>query len=427
MGNSKTANRALVVAILLNLACGFQYCWSLLGQSIISEYGWTATQAALPYTVLTIVTSVWAIFAGRLGEYVAPKATIAFGGLCMGLGLIISSRTTSPVIMVLSVGGFLGLASTSITSNTSPNAMKWFPASKKGLIVGAVTMGMGLSSLYMAPVINSLLAGVGLSNTFLYMGIAAIIIICGLAILFPTPPSTQELIDRRKAERQGKVIQKSAEEMEEEKTAARKMEEEDAGTIYQNKVMPNMALRTKEFWALFFIYIACWMPGQMITSSVANICRVQANWQDGFIAVMAMAIGNGAGRLCSAGLSDRLGVVKTYRMLFAVQAVNLLLFSIYRSPVLMFIGVVILGFCVGSGVPLQIALTAQVYGRKFLGSISGMIQPAFGIAGFVGPVLAGRILDTTGSYHLSYLFNAVVMVVGIGLTFIIREKKSIAK
>lgn len=56
-----------------------------------------------------------------------------------------------------------------------------------------------------------------------------------------------------------------------------------------------------------------------------------------------------------------------------------------------------------------------------------MIQPAFGIAGFVGPVLAGRILDTTGSYHLSYLFNAVVMVVGIGLTFIIREKKSIAK
>ena len=115
MGNSKTANRALVVAILLNLACGFQYCWSLLGQSIISEYGWTATQAALPYTVLTIVTSVWAIFAGRLGEYVAPKATIAFGGLCMGLGLIISSRTTSPVIMVLSVGGFLGLASTSIT------------------------------------------------------------------------------------------------------------------------------------------------------------------------------------------------------------------------------------------------------------------------------------------------------------------------
>ena len=36
MGNSKTANRALVVAIPLNLACGFQYGWSLLGQSIIS-------------------------------------------------------------------------------------------------------------------------------------------------------------------------------------------------------------------------------------------------------------------------------------------------------------------------------------------------------------------------------------------------------
>jgi len=70
---SKMAYTALVICILLNLAAGFQYCWSLLGRTIISQYGWTATQAALPYTVLTIVTSLWSTFAGRLGEYISPR------------------------------------------------------------------------------------------------------------------------------------------------------------------------------------------------------------------------------------------------------------------------------------------------------------------------------------------------------------------
>lgn len=341
----------------------------------------------------------------------------------MGAGLIISSRTTSPVIMVISVGVLLGIASTSLTGTTSPTAMKWFPANKKGLVVGAVTMGMGFSSLYMAPLINVLLGSVGLQNTFLYMGIAAAVIICGLSFFLPTPPSVQELIDKRKNGGKGAVIQKTPEEIEAEKIAVAKMDEEDAYTIYHNTLEPNQAIKTKEFWAMFFIYTACWMPGQMLTSAVANICLIQANWKDGFIAVMAMAIGNGVGRLCSAAISDKLGVVKTYRVLFAIQAVNLLLFALYRTPALVFVGTVVLGFCVGSGVPLQVAMTADIYGRRFMGSISGMVQPAFGIAGICGPIIAARILDMTGSYNISYIFDAVVMVVGIALTFMIKTRQ----
>ena len=422
MYNKKMANRALVIAILISLCAGFQYCWSLLGKSIIAEYGWTATQASLPYTVLTIVTSIWAIFAGRIGENRAPRGIIAFGGICMGLGLIISSRTQSPIVMIISVGVLLGLASTSITANTHPTVVKWWPADKKGFVVGACTMGMGLSSLYMAPVINGLLGKVGIINTFMILGIAAIVLICILSALLPISPVAKAHLARKKAERSGQPIQQTAEEIAAAEAAARKMDEEDQNTIYKNTIQGTGALKTKEFWVICLIYIACWMPGQMITSAVANICSVQGHWEGGFVAVMAMAVGNGVGRLCSSTISDKLGVVKTYRVLFILQALNMVLFSFYRTPILLVIGTVILGFIVGSGVPLQIILTAQVYGRKYIGSINGMVQPAFGVAGFAGPVIAAAILDATGTYNMSYIFNAIVLVVGLLLTWMIKEQ-----
>jgi len=336
----------------------------------------------------------------------------------MGLGLIISSRTTSPTVMVVSVGVLLGLASTSITTNTAPTAAKWFPANRKGLIIGLVTMGMGVSSLYMAPLINTLLASVGIQSTFLYLCIAALIIVCGLGLAVPVSPAAKELIARKKS-----GMQRTPEEIAAAEEAARKMDEEDADTLYQNKLGANVAIKTKEFFVIFFIYAAMWMPGQMVTSAVANICVVQANWENGYIAVMAMAVGNGPGRLCSAALSDKLGVVKTYRALFIIQCINLLLFAMYRSPAPLFFGVVVLGLCIGSGVPMKIALVAQVFGRRYMASIGGTIDIAFGIAGFGGPVIAAAILQSTGSYNMSYLLNAVIMVIGFGLTFMIATKK----
>ena len=51
-----------------------------------------------------------------------------------------------------------------------------------------------------------------------------------------------------------------------------------------------------------------------------------------------------------------------------------------------------------------------------------MVQPAFGVAGFAGPVIAAAILDATGTYNMSYIFNAIVLVVGLLLTWMIKEQ-----
>ena len=142
-------------------------------------------------------------------------------------------------------------------------------------------MGMGLSSLYMAPIINTLLENVGISSTFTIVGVAALVSICFFAFILPISPAAKDIINKKKAERSGKPIERTPEEIRAEEEAIRRMDEEDSITIYKNTVQGSQALKTKEFWIIVLMYVCMWMPGQMVTSAVANICSVQAAWEGG--------------------------------------------------------------------------------------------------------------------------------------------------
>ena len=414
---TRTTYTVTIFATLINLCTGFQYCWSLLGHSIIAEYGWSDVQAALPYSVLTIVTSFWAIAAGRIGENIAPKVSIFIGGLCLGLGLLISSTTTSPIIMTLSVGLFLGVASTSITSNTMPTAMKWAPDNKKGLVAGIVAVGMGVSSLYMAPLTDSLLDNIGIDGTFMVLGIGAIVLICGMSFFITTPPIILEERKRRKElKAQGLSSEQIAEELMGEN--ADLYAEDNKITIYQNKVNANKALLKPEVYILFLLYFASWMPSHILNASVATIAEVQVGgWAGGALCIMMLAIGNGVGRLASSAISDRLGVFKTFMVLMVIACINMLLFSFYTTPVTFLIGTFIMGYCTGSGVPMIMCAVAQVFGRRYNASIFGYVAVSYGAGGLIAPLIAN-----TGSYSTAYVVSAVFMVVGFLCALFLQKK-----
>src|SRR5512135_3377402 len=74
-------------------------------------------------------------------------------------------------------------------SATTPPAIKWFPPSKKGLVTGIVVSGVGLAAVYISPLAQFLLKAVGIQNTFLYLGLGAIVIVALLAQLLRNPPA----------------------------------------------------------------------------------------------------------------------------------------------------------------------------------------------------------------------------------------------
>lgn len=399
---SKKAKQAIVIGICLNLCAGAQYVWSMLGRSMINEYGWTSTQATAPYSLMTVVACIACVFAGQFNDRAKARLGTFLGGVFMAAGLIISSRTQSPIVMLFSVGILIGCASPFITNNTSPTATKLAPKNKKGFVGGLVYCGMGFSSLYMAPVVNRLLGGFGTGGTFMIMGVAAFILISVFSFFLPEPPVAEKQADGAVA-----VI-------------------DEPNTVYNNQYHGAGLLKTKDFYIMFLLYICGTMAGMILNSSISNIASVQTHSELGYIAVMALAIGNGAGRFAISAIADKVGSHNAYRIMFAIAVVDCLLLCVTGSFALLLVETILLGAVYGGSIPLCQTAVGQIYGTQYLATTYAVIGLAFGVSGFVGPMVAARCFDLTGTYIPAYLAVAVITAIGFVLTFALSKNKKTA-
>ena len=70
------------------------------------------------------------------------------------------------------------------------------------------------------------------------------------------------------------------------------------------------------------------------------------------------------------------------------------------------------------------AATADFYGVRNLGVNYGLVFTGFGVAGIIGPMLAGRIRDACGNYHYAFVISAVMLLLGAALAFVVRSPKT---
>jgi MFS transporter, OFA family, oxalate/formate antiporter len=80
----------------INLALGILYTWSVIKKGIPSEWGWSDFDKTLPYSTAVLVFSLMMVPAGRLQDRIGPRLVAAFGGLLVGLGMILTSLATWP-------------------------------------------------------------------------------------------------------------------------------------------------------------------------------------------------------------------------------------------------------------------------------------------------------------------------------------------
>jgi len=367
-----------VAGIGLNLALGILYAWSVFSKQLTEPlerggFGWSRTEATLPYTIAIACFAVMMVPAGRLQDRFGPRIVATVGAALTGAGLLVASFAT-PTTALPALLGFGLLAGTGIGlgyAAATPAAVKWFPPERKGLITGLVVAGFGVAPVYIAPLSKLLLARHGVAGSFRILGLAFLVTTVLLAQLITNPPAVAPVAAKGAGSGDGSW---------------------------------RLMLRSLTFWSLWLQYACAATAGLMIIGHLAKIVAVQSGGaiQSGFLFVALLAIFNAGGRVAAGVASDRIGRMITVAFVCLVQAINMFFFTSYETTAGFLIGSALVGFNYGACLSLFPASAADHWGTKSLGLNYGILFTAWGVGGVFGPVLAGRIADATGSYQAAF-------------------------
>jgi MFS transporter, OFA family, oxalate/formate antiporter len=384
--NRYKKSRWLVVlgAILVQICLGSIYTWSLFNQPLIDKFGWEKSAIVLTFSITVAMFAFSTIFAGKIQNIIGPKKVAIFGGLLLGIGLILSSKATSLIELYIYYGviGGTGVGTAYVAPLTT--CIKWFPE-KRGFITGIAVSSFGLGSLIFKSIVLDLILTKGVSQTFLYLGVINIILIVLGAQTLATLPRGYEI------------------------TGVTETVESDS----KDYTITQM-ISTKQFYLLWIVYFFGCISGLLIIGLAKDIGieLVKLTPEIAASAITVIALFNAGGRLGWGVVSDKIGRKKSLLIIYLTTSIAMVVMStVTMNIVLFFVFVSMIALSFGGVVTVVPAITADYYGVKNLGSNYGIVFQAFGIAAIAGPIIAANF-----GLSNSFLIAAALSIVSIIIT-----------
>ena len=378
---------AVVGGVSMNLALGSLYAWSVFVSPLEAEFGWSRTQTSWVFTIAIVTFAVSTVFAGRIQDVRGPRICAATGATLVGLGFILGSFTTSLAYLYVAFGFVVGLGNGFGYATPIPVGSKWFP-DKRGLVIGLMVAGYGGGSAIFAPVATALIDAVGWQATFRILGV--ILFAMGMvgAWLLRNPPAGYQPEGWSPA-------------------AAPERTQRDIPTG-EMLGMPN-------FYFLWVAYCLGTTAGLMTISQLVPFAQSAGlGATAAAFAVTVGAVGNAAGRIASGWLSDLVGRLMTLRIMIFVSALAMpALFAWREEAFLLYLFVVVVYWCFGTQLSVFASTAADFFGTKHLGLNYGLLFTAYGVAGLIGPIIAGVVFDTFNDYRYAFFIAAGLAVVAL--------------
>ncbi len=396
-------------AIITQLCLGSIYAWTIFQTALTkSPYIWEKLLTQLPFSVGLASFAVAMIFAGKWQDRVGPTKVATLGGILLGTGYLLAGLVdiffTDSLMAFLWIAltyGVIGGAGIGLAYVCPIAALvKWFP-DIKGLITGIAVAGFGAGALVFAQVETALIPDDGtIGIAFLILGIVYLVLVVGSAQLIKNPPKDWTPPNYKPTE-----TQKST----------------PTGKI---DTKPSEMVKTVEFWLLWGMFVMAAAAGLMTIGNVKSFVQVQNVTINAVMAasiVGILSIFNAAGRIAWGAASDRIGRTLTMILMFATLGVSMFFFAIQTDILLLTIGASLIGFCFGGNFALFPTATADYFGTKNIGSNYGIVFTAYGVAGVLGPFLAG-IMDYKDVFPLLGLLAFLALGLAIVTEYLARKK-----
>ena len=356
--------------------------FGVLYVALLESHNWSRALTASVFSLNVLIDAVVSPLIGHLLDRYGVKRIVIAGTLVLGLGLYLTSQVNSLWQFYLSFGVItaLGFSFTGMIPHVVLIS-EWF-SNRRGSAFGLVYAGTGTGILVLAPFIQWLISGWGWAVALQTLAALVVALVLPLVLLFyHRGPHSQTPI------RSGDG---------------------------QNQWTLKLALRSVQFWALFFARInAASGTTVIVTHQVAHV--VDIGYSGLFAATVfgLMGVTSSGGRMVFGFVADIFSKPAAYtaNIIATLIGVGALIFASDPSRTwLLYVYVIFFGIGFGSRAVLFSAITADIFSGKRFGAILGYFTVSVGFGGALGSWLGGFLHDVSGSYVTAFLVSVLLLV-----------------
>jgi len=430
--NTPNLNRWLIVvgAILIQLALGAIYAWSVFTARLTDAagaYAFSASETAWVFSAGLSTFAIVMVLAGRVLPRVGPRALSVAGGLLLGAGYVLGGLFGASFWVQLMCIGILAGAGIGLAYVVPISVcVKWFP-DKKGLITGLAVAGFGFGATIWVKLAGSWFGGLlNTSSVFGLPSVQSVFVIYGIALTCLVLLGSVVMVNPPEGYQPAGWVPPTSEHG-----------DHEGALEFRARDM----LRTKQFYMLWSVFMFAGIAGLMVIYCI-KLFGIDALAHNGIVDAGAItgtamawyAIFNGLGRIAWGSISDRFGRRPTIIFMSALQGVTMLLtyhvFIAFGMVYGFIVAAALIGFNYGGSFALFPAITADYFGNRNVGSNYGWMFTAYGVAGLAGPLLAGYFKDAAQGaadpsvWMTPFIIAGVVCLLGaVVMTFATRPTR----
>jgi OFA family oxalate/formate antiporter-like MFS transporter len=183
-----------------------------------------------------------------------------------------------------------------------------------------------------------------------------------------------------------------------------------------NLPAPNLHPQARDIFRLWAIYCLAASGGLMVIVHAVGLMRGFGASEISIMAAPTLnAVGNIAGSLLGGVIADRLTARRALAVPLLISLISLVVMRVVSSEVALLGLMTACGFGYGALIAIVPVVIRKMFDPVHVGWVFGRVFTAWGIAGLVGPYVAGNIFDHTHGYELAIIASICCLACAAGL------------
>jgi len=365
-------------AILLSLAMGMRQSFGLFQPSVIRDVGITVADFSLATALQNVVWGVTQPAVGMLADRYGARYVMLGGVLVYIAGLVAMIFATSALTFIIGAGFCVGLAlSCTASSTTMAVTSRVVTPVKRSVAMGAVSAAGSLGLVLASPLAQALIVTAGWRMALVgFIGLAIVM----LPAAFMAGGSDAVEIDRADDT------------------------DQKVGAVVQS------ALGHSGFVVMSVAFFVCGLQLVFLTTHLPNylaICGLDASL--GASALAMIGLFNVLGSYLFGWLGGRYPKQLLLGGIYILRSVAIAIyFALPATPASTLLFAAVMGALWLGVVPLVNGLVAQLFGLRFMTTLTGIAFLSHQAGSFVGAWGGGMIYDWLGSYDMAWRAAVVI-------------------